>query len=108
LQTGCGRVVAGNDQVRVGCNDGRFKRVLAYGAVWVVLVKCIGLKQRMTTRGPDADSKTDRVQCQSQTRTCRPGLGRKHQNVWLCSGFNGVTHTRLGSAASYVTISKHC
>jgi hypothetical protein len=42
------RVVAGNDQVRVGCKDRRFKRILPYGAVWLMLVDCIGLKQRMT------------------------------------------------------------
>jgi hypothetical protein len=106
LQTGCGRVVAGNDQVRVGCKDGPFKRILPYSAIWVMLVGCIGLKQRMTRWRPDADSKTDRVQCQSQTRACRPGLSGKQQNVWLCSGFKGVAHTRLGPAVSYATIGK--
>ena len=74
LQTGGCGIVAGDNQVRIRRNDSRFERIAANRAVRVMLVNHVGLKQWMKARRPDADSKTDGVQCQTQACTCWPGL----------------------------------
>ena len=61
LQAGGGRVVAGNDQVRAGRNDGCFQRVPPNSAIRIMLIDCIGFEQRMNMWRPDADSKPTRA-----------------------------------------------
>ncbi len=96
LQVDSSGLVAGNDEIRAGGEDGVFQRTnRVQKPIGIVPVNDAGQQQDIGMRAPDADAKADCPQRQPKPRADRPRLGSEQQYVRLSSRLRRFTHTMI-------------